>query len=206
MPDQQSGHFTRFLVTLILCGASFYGGYRYHHWKVYKQSEYLVRVVSVYDGDTMDIEWFRGVARLRIVGIDAFETRRGAKLAEQCRTWGITEERALQLGEEARATVAQAVSNKLVRIKFPSGEPERDNFGRLLAYVYVDNTDLGLHLLSRGLVYPRPEAHIRDKYYEWPLMQARNFKLGMFDPDGRTQPSDPIQPRKTAPKKTGSKP
>lgn len=195
MPREGSGHFTRFLVTLILCGASFYGGYRYHHWKVYEQSEYFVQVVAVHDGDTMDIDWFRGVARLRIVGIDAFETRRGPKLAEQCQKWGLTEERALALGEQARQTVANAVTGKLVRIKFPSGQIERDSFGRLLAYVYVDNTDLGLHLLSQGLVYPRPEAHIRDKYYEWPLMQARNFKLGIFADEGRTQASAPIQPK-----------
>lgn len=194
-----SGHFTRFLMTLILCGASFYGGFRYHHWKVYEQSEYWVPVVAVHDGDTMEIEWFRGVARLRIVGIDAFETRRGPKLREQGERWGLSEDRALQLGELARQTVADAVTGKLVRIKFPSGQIERDSFGRLLAYVYVDNTDLGLHLLSKGLVYPRPEAHIRDKYYEWPLMQARNFKQGIFADEGRIQPPAPIQPKQTKP-------
>lgn len=206
MPQQGTGHFTRFLITLALCAACFYGGYRYHHWKVYEQSQYLVQVVAVHDGDTMDIDWFRGVARLRIVGIDAFETRRGAKLTEQCQKWGLTEERALQLAEIARQTVAEAVTGKLIRIRFPSGEIERDSFGRLLAYVYVDNVDLGLHLLSKGLAYPRPEAHVRDKYYEWPLMQARNYKLGMFAEEGRTQPSAPIAPKKPAPQSPVQKP
>lgn len=200
---QGSGHFVRVLFVLLLCAGSFYGGYRYHHWKVYKQSEYLVRVVHVHDGDTMDVEWFRGVARLRIVGIDAFETSKGAKLSEQARMWGLTEERALELGMQAQRTVAQAVSGKWVRIKFPEGEIQTDSFGRLLAYVYVDNRDLGLYLLSQGLAYPRPEAHIRQKYYEWPLMQARNYKLGMFADKGRTQPAAAIAPRKQT--TTGSK-
>ena len=30
-----------------------------------------------------------------------------------------------------------------MRIRFPSGQIERDSFGRLLAYVYVDDLDFG---------------------------------------------------------------
>lgn len=180
MSREGSGHFTRIVLTLLLCGAAFYGGYRYHHWKVYDQSEYLVSVVNVVDGDTMDIDWFRGVARLRIVGIDTFETSRNKKLREQVAQWGIGEDRGMELGRQAKEDVAQAVTGKLVRIKFASGEIERDSFGRLLAYVYVDGVDLGLHLMSEGLAYPRPEGHVRDKYYDWPIMQARNYRKGLF--------------------------
>jgi micrococcal nuclease len=188
MSRDGSGHFTRIVITLLLCGAAFYGGYRYHHWKVYEASEYLVQVVNVVDGDTLDIDWFRGVARLRIVGIDTFESRRGRKLKEQADEWGVTEDRGMELGRLATEVVQGAVTGKIIRIKFPSGDIERDAFGRLLAYVYVDGVDLGLHLMANGLAYPRPEGHIRDKYYEWPLMQARNFRKGMFAEEGRAKP------------------
>ncbi|OQA29471.1 MAG: SPBc2 prophage-derived endonuclease YokF precursor [Verrucomicrobia bacterium ADurb.Bin345] len=187
MSREGSGHFTRIVVTAALCGAAFYGGYRYHHWKVYDQAEYLVQVVNVVDGDTLDIDWFRGVARLRIVGIDTFESRHGAKLKSQAEEWGVTDGRAADLGRLATEAVQTAVTGKLVRIKFPSGSIERDSFGRLLAYVYVDGVDLGLHLMANGLAYPRPEAHVRDKYYEWPLLQARNYRKGMFADEGRAR-------------------
>ncbi len=182
MAVKQRKRFRGTLFWLVFCAASFAGGHYFHYWKTFMQSEYDVKVAAVLDGDTMEVEWFGGVSRLRIVGIDTFETKRGKKLRQQAEELGLTEDRAYELGKTAMALAEDELLNRTVTIRFPSGAIERDNFGRLLAYVYVDGGDYGLRLLAEGLAYPRPESHVREKYYQWPVVQARNDKKGIYAP------------------------
>jgi len=165
---------------LIFVAASFAGGYYFHDWKTFKQPEYSVKVVEVLDGDTIGVEWFGGVSRLRIVGIDTLETRHSKKLREQAERFGISEDYAYEMGQRAKQKAKDLLLDNTVTIKFPNGRIERDNFGRLLAYVYTGSSDYGIYLITQGLAYPREEDHVRDKYYEWPVIQAKNDKKGIY--------------------------
>ncbi len=179
MPVRKKKRFIWIVLTVVFCVASFAGGYYYNQWRTFGQSEYTVRVLDVIDGDTIEIEWFGGVSRLRIVGIDTLETRRGKKIRQQAETWGLSEEEAHDLGIAAKHLAIDQLNNHMVTIRFPSGKIGRDTFGRLLAYVYIDGTDFGQYLVQKGLAYTRSESHARDRYYEWPMMQARNDRVGI---------------------------
>ena len=179
MAVKRKKRFGGFLLTIIFCAASFAGGYYYYEWKIFGQAEYTTSVLDVVDGDTIEVEWFGGVSRLRLVGIDTLETRHNKKLREQAAEWGLSEAEAYELGQKAKKITQDRLIGQLVTIQFPSGEIERDAFGRLLAYVFHNESDYGLFLVQQGLAYTRKESHIRERYYEWPMVQSRNDGMGI---------------------------
>jgi endonuclease YncB( thermonuclease family) len=99
-----------------------------------------VSVLQVLDGDTCRLSDNR---EIRYLGIDAPET--GDPLAE---------------------TATQA-NNRLVggkRIRLETGKPEKDRDGRLLAYVFVENTFVNQELVRQGMAWVRRplDAQYRD--------------------------------------------
>jgi len=98
--------------------------------------------------------------------------------------YDLTEDKAHELGLYAKKTAERNLLNQTIRIEFSASHIEYDAFGRLLAYVFVKNLDFGKFLLENGLAYRRSEDHVREKYYEWPTMQARTSEKGMYDKDG----------------------
>jgi micrococcal nuclease len=88
----------------------------------------------VYDGDTLQVHVHGGeTERVRLLGIDTPER-------EECLYRRATESaRELTLGEQ-------------VTVVFDASQPERDRFGRLLAYVELENgRDVAETQLERGL-------------------------------------------------------
>jgi micrococcal nuclease len=89
-------------------------------------------VVAVIDGDTIVIS---GGEKVRYLGINTPETHHPDKLPEYC-------------GEEAFEANRRLVAGKTVRLEFD--ERLRDKYGRLLAYVYVDNLFVNAELIRQG--------------------------------------------------------
>jgi micrococcal nuclease len=92
-----------------------------------------VRVVRVVDGDTIVIE---SGERVRYIGIDTPELMREGREAEP-------------LAEEARALNSRLVEGKWVRLEFD--QEHRDRFGRILAYVWMEEVMVNEELLRAGL-------------------------------------------------------
>ena len=95
----------------------------------------LFLVSFVIDGDTILLESGESV---RYLGIDAPETnhpRRGP----EC------------YGAEATERNRELVEGELVRLEFDT--TDRDAYGRLLRYVYVDNTFVNALLVEEGFAY-----------------------------------------------------
>jgi micrococcal nuclease len=90
------------------------------------------RVVAVLDGDTIVIA---GGEKVRYAGLDTPETHHPDKLPEYC-------------GREAFEANRRLVAGKTVRLEFD--ERRRDNYGRLLAYVYVDSLFVNAELIRQG--------------------------------------------------------
>lgn len=178
-------HFLWAVCLVATGGASFYGGYHFSHWESFEKSEYEVTCTRILDGDTIEVTGLLSdePLKLRIVGVDTFETKRNKKLRQQALEFNLTEDKAYELGLYAKKTAERNLLNKTIRIEFSADHIEYDAFGRLLAYVFVQDLDFGRFLLENGLAYPRSEDHVRDKYYEWPTMQARSGKKGMYDTD-----------------------
>ena len=99
----------------------------------------LARVVRVVDGDTIDVQINGYVERVRLLKVD-------------------TPERGCPFFESATAFVRERVAGRQVVLQFPSGTPEWDVYGRLLAEVQYQRggrvMDLGSELLEAGLAVP----------------------------------------------------
>jgi micrococcal nuclease len=109
-----------------------------------------VRVQEVIDGDTVILT---DGEHLRYIGIDAPEIRR--KINGR---WVYLPE---PLAEEARIHNEQMVMGKALTLEFD--RERKDQYGRLLAYVYVNDQFINAELIREGyarlLVYPPNTRH-----------------------------------------------
>lgn len=119
-------------------------------------------VLQVLDGDTFQLEDGRQV---RCLGIDAPE--KGDAFAE-----------------EATQTLNRLVGGKRVRLEL--GQPERERDGRLLAYVFVDQSMVNTQLLRLGTAYVRrPVARKYRLAFAQAQEQARAAGVGIWTNAGR---------------------
>ena len=104
-----------------------------------------IKVVEVIDGDTVKLE---NGKILRYIGIDAPEMRK--KIKEK---WTYNP---APFAEEAKEYNKKLVEGKYIRVEFDV--KKIDEYGRLLGYVFVDNTFVNAKLLEEGLavLYTRP--------------------------------------------------
>ncbi|MBM4371074.1 MAG: thermonuclease family protein [Deltaproteobacteria bacterium] len=120
----------------------------------------LQRVVYVIDGDTLVLA---GGERVRLLGVDTPETHHPEVPVQR-------------FGQEASAFTKKVATDRLVRLE--AGPQERDAYGRLLAYVWMDGNCLNRELVRRGYAvaatrFPHPrmdeflaaEAEARAKKY-----------------------------------------
>jgi micrococcal nuclease len=117
------------------------------------------KVVQVFDGDTILVKLDATGKRekVRFIAIDCPEAHRNEKFERDIKKPGaLNPDDMLRLGKEARGFVdGFAGPGTKLRLEFDSDE--RDRYGRLLAYVWVDSGGkpvmLNEELLSRGLAY-----------------------------------------------------
>lgn len=131
--------------------------------------EAIFMVTHVVDGDTIDVRDAAGkTERVRLVGVDTPETVDPRKEV-QC------------FGDEASAYVKKILSGKTVTMEAKPDE-DRDAYGRLLRYVYLDEQDIGLTLLSEGYAFSvcKKFPHTKCKEYEAEAKKAESEKLGLW--------------------------
>ena len=95
-----------------------------------------VIVKSVYDGDTFTVEIDGKEEKVRVLGIDTPELKKGKK--DTCR------------GEEVADFAKNLLEGKAVILEKDSQSSDRGYFGRLLRTVEVDDLDFGLVMLMTG--------------------------------------------------------
>jgi len=119
------------------------------------------RVIQVIDGDTIIIE---GGYRVRYIGIDTPEIHPVPE----------------PFGIEAWQANRKLVEGKEVRLELDVSQTDR--YGRLLRYVFVDDTFVNAELVRRGLArakaYP-PDIRYQD-YLEKLETEARQARRGMW--------------------------
>lgn len=135
----------------------------------FTQTEAVFTVTHVADGDTIDVQNAEGVVeRVRLVGIDtpeAVDPRREV----QC------------FGKEASAFTKKMLSGKKVTMAAKPDE-DRDTYGRLLRYVYIDGNDVGLMLLSEGYAMSicKKFPHAKCAIYEAAAKKAESEERGLW--------------------------
>ncbi|WP_353634356.1 DUF4350 domain-containing protein [Halobacterium sp. NMX12-1] len=112
--------------------------------------EYEVEVVSVTDGDTVDVQFDDGTtAEVRTVGHDTPET---SAENERPQEWeGIDDpDTLLTWGDEATSYAEDRLAGETVTLSFDEGEGLRGNYGRLLGFLEVDGTLYNEQVVADG--------------------------------------------------------
>ncbi len=107
----------------------------------------MVTITNVVDGDTVDLSTGE---RVRIIGIDTPEHG--------------------QCGFQEAAVALDAMTSGRSVVVTPGARDNQDKYGRILRYIDVDGTDVGLALIQRGLAVARYDS--RDGYGHHPRQES----------------------------------
>jgi len=136
------------------------------------------RVSRVVDGDTFVIS---SGEKVRLIGVDTPETKHPRKGVEY-------------FGPQASAFSREMLEGKTIRLEFDV--QERDRYGRLLAYVYIDTLFFNKHLVKEGYArvatYP-PNVKYQDQFLA-AQRYAREHDKGLW---GQDNPSDLYLPKES---------
>lgn len=124
--------------------------------------DYTGKVLSNHDGDTLTVTINDKKEKVRLLGVDTAEMAQGY--------WG----------KEAQKFTEKLTKGK--EVKLETDIQERDKYGRLLAYVYIDGVSLNEELLKEGyaqLLTYSPNVKYVDKFKDL-QSNARNSNKGIW--------------------------
>lgn len=131
-------------------------------------SSELYKVVRVVDGDTLIIDYNGTEERVRLIGVDTPESVHPDK------------EKNTEFGTTASNFSKDLLTDKYVKIELDV--QERDQYGRLLAYIYLDDVMVNKLLLQEGYAkvatYPPNVKYVDD--FTAIQEEARNNKKGLW--------------------------
>lgn len=131
-------------------------------------SSELYKVVRVVDGDTIIIDYNGTEERVRLIGVDTPESVHPDK------------EKNTEFGTTASNFSKELLTDKYVKIELDV--QERDQYGRILAYVYLDDVMVNKILLQKGYAkvatYPPNVKYVDD--FTAIQEEARNNKKGLW--------------------------
>ena len=145
-------------------------------------SDDIVEVVEVIDGDTIDVQFSDGsVDRVRFVGIDCPESFKenepdeyeGIESADYLYEW------ALKINEYTTSRLL----NQQIILQYDSISDRRDYYGRILAYIIIDDINFNLELVEKGYARAYIEAdcellnELVVKYFSIVFSQLNNLLI-----------------------------
>lgn len=109
------------------------------------------KVLKVIDGDTIEVNLNNKKEAVRLIGIDSPEIKDERKPV-QC------------FGKEASAKAKEVLTGKAIILKSDPTQGDRDEYGRLLRYVFLDGANFNKLMISKGYAYEYTFKNIRYKY------------------------------------------
>jgi micrococcal nuclease len=130
------------------------------------------KVTEVVDGDTIKVSMNGSIETLRIIGLDTPETLDPRKPV-QC------------FGKEASNKAKAFLTGKTVTLEADSTQGERDKYGRLLRYIFLDGIDYGKTMISEGYAheYTYKLPYKYQTAYKAAQASAEANKLGLWAPN-----------------------
>lgn len=130
-------------------------------------------VAKVTDGDTIHVIVDGVDERVRLIGIDTPETV-DPRREVQC------------FGKEATEAMKEYVGGKLVQLEYDESQGTRDTYGRLLAYVYLEDGQMvNRKMIAEGYAYEytymKPYKY-RQEFRELQTL-ARTSGRGLWNPN-----------------------
>ena len=134
------------------------------------ENDQSYQVVSVIDGDTIKVLQGGEIATVRLVGIDAPETKYSER-GEEC------------YGEESMREAAELLEDSYVTLELDGTQASKDKYGRILAYVRMeDGRDFGQVMIEGGFAqeytYDNPYQH--QQTYQMAEESARAAVAGLW--------------------------
>jgi micrococcal nuclease len=120
-------------------------------------------VVTVFDGDTIELDDGR---KVRLIGVDAPEVESPYRKRES-------------FGDESKAYLSALILKK--KISLVVGDPQKDRYGRTLAYVYIGDILVNGRIIRDGWAFAYRKFH-----HQWSDLflvyerEARSRGIGMF--------------------------
>ncbi len=132
-------------------------------------------VIRVVDGDTLDIsipDRDSPTTRVRLWGIDAPEIAHANDQIDH------------HFGREAADFVEEHFMGRTIRLALDPNRPNRDKFGRLLAYIYTADSGemLNALLVEEGLAYADPRFdHVMKHTFSTIEKRASKSRTGLWE-------------------------
>lgn len=130
------------------------------------------------DGDTLKLT---NGERVRMIGVDTPESGSNPKLYRDMKKTGKDAQTILAMGAQAKAFTKKMVEGR--RIRLVTDATPRDKYGRLLAYVYMeDNTFVNAELIRAGYaqVYTIAPNVKYAKFFRQLETEARENRRGLW--------------------------
>lgn len=140
------------------------------------------QVVRVVDGDTVRVRIQEREERVRLLGVDAPERSISPRLDQQSRRWGIPADDLGRWGRLAAAYARRRLSDQRVGLELDV--QERDEFGRLLAYVWLGRVLFNLELVREGYAWvylPPPNLRYAEQLSAC-QREAQRSRRGLWGP------------------------
>lgn len=135
---------------------------------IFAQEYFLVTKVN--DGDTFEIETGE---RIRLLGIDTPEKWESDKLNRDSERTGKDKEILQKLGQLASDYTENILLNKKVLLEADPTNSDKDRYGRLLRYAYLeDGTLFNLKIIQEGYAYA---------YTKYPVIYMEEFLQAQSD-------------------------
>jgi len=149
-------------------------------WPAEKHLAVRGTVSRVYDGDTIEVE---GVGKVRLLGIDTLDGFDPYRMRSQARWYGMTAQQVKHWADQASEFARERLHGKTVEVT-QAGDMV-DDYGRVLAYVHVDEEDeqgdFNLLMLKTGLAAQYQTAtHPRRSAYFEAEATARAERRGLW--------------------------
>lgn len=129
--------------------------------------QYLVE--RIVDGDTLKLSSDGESLTIRLIGIDAPETKHPTKQVE-C------------FGKEATAFLTQLLTDQYVSIEFDPSQGETDRYGRLLLYIWLEDRLINEEMIINGYAseYTYSSVYKYQQRFKSAEKSAREKRLGLW--------------------------
>ncbi len=128
-------------------------------------------VSSVIDGDSFRIKYQGVTQTVRLIGIDAPEN-------------SLTRYRQLEcFGLEAKLYLKNLIDKKKIRLQFDETQNQRDIYGRLLAYVYLESLFVNQDMIAQGYAkqYTFKTRYAYQDAFQQAEQSAQENQLGLWN-------------------------
>jgi micrococcal nuclease len=130
---------SRLFIAVLFLGAGFLAGY---YWPASSNSSLQWKVERVIDGDTLEVSREGEIERVRLIGLDTPEISHSSAEVNEC------------FGPEASDYLQSLLAGKSIYLLPDPLTSERDQYQRLLSYVFLeDGTLVNAQLIEEGYAF-----------------------------------------------------